>query len=219
MPVEETKRISEFARKKGIKLHLDGARLWNVVAAGGGDLKDIVSYFDSVSLCFSKGLGAPMGSVVIGEKDFMKRVRHFRKMVGGGTRQIGIATAPARTAVEEVFLGGRLTRTHELAKRLATKWETYGGKLQYPCDTNMVWLDLESLGVDIDEVGVEAKKAGLKWARDRIVVHHQISDEAIEKMEAVFEKLVEAAKARGGVLLKGKKRSNNRYESKLKEDD
>ncbi|KAK6519562.1 hypothetical protein TWF281_003387 [Arthrobotrys megalospora] len=199
MPVEEIKKISEFAREKGIKLHLDGARLWNVVAAGGGDLKEIISYFDSVSLCFSKGLGAPMGSIVVGEKDFILKVRHFRKMVGGATRQIGIATAPARTAVEEVFLGGRLARTHELAKRLESSWEKLGGKLKFPCDTNMVWLDLKSVGVDEGDIPVEARNAGLKWDYERIVVHHQICDNAIEKLEGVFEKLVESAKARGGV--------------------
>ncbi|KAF3079244.1 hypothetical protein TWF706_003401 [Orbilia oligospora] len=199
MPLEEIKKISAFAKEKGIKLHLDGARLWNVVAAGGGDLKEIISYFDSVSLCFSKGLGAPMGSIVIGEKDFIGRVRHFRKMVGGATRQIGIATAPARTAVEEVFLGGRLTRTHELAKRLESSWAKLGGKLKFPCHTNMVWLDPASAGVDESDIPTEAKKAGLKWDYERIVVHHQICDDAIEKLEGVLEKLVENGKARGGV--------------------
>ncbi|EPS41333.1 hypothetical protein H072_4765 [Dactylellina haptotyla CBS 200.50] len=199
MPVEEIQKISKFAREKGIKLHLDGARLWNVVAAGGGDLKEIVSYFDSVSLCFSKGLGAPMGSIIIGEKDFMKRVRHFRKMVGGATRQIGIATGPARTAVEEIFLGGKLARTHELAKRLEASWAKLGGTLRVPCDTNMVWLDLGSVGGDETDIPKLAKNAGLKWDWERIVVHHQISDDAIERLEGVFEKLVENAKVRGGV--------------------
>ncbi|KAK6501772.1 hypothetical protein TWF481_009598 [Arthrobotrys musiformis] len=199
MPVEDIKKISEFAKEKGIKLHLDGARLWNVVAAGGGDLKEIISYFDSVSLCFSKGLGAPMGSIVIGEKDFIGRVRHFRKMLGGATRQIGIATAPARTAVEEVFLGGGLKRSHDLAKRLESSWERLGGKLKYPCDTNMVWLDLASVGINESDIPIEAGKAGLKWGYERIVVHHQICDDAIEKLEGVLEKLVENAKARGEV--------------------
>ncbi|KAK6333983.1 hypothetical protein TWF696_002494 [Orbilia brochopaga] len=217
MPLEEIRRIAAYARGKGIKTHLDGARLWNVVAAGGGELKEIVSHFDSVSLCFSKGLGAPMGSVVIGEEAFMKRVRHFRKMVGGGTRQVGIATAPARTAVEEVFLGGKLTRTHELARRLAAVWEALGGKLKVPCDTNMVWLNLESVGVDMDDIPVEAKRAGLKWDWERIVVHHQICDEAIDKLEDVLRKLVEKARARGSVLPQDKKRKA-RY-SRPDEDD
>ncbi|KAK6358498.1 hypothetical protein TWF730_007831 [Orbilia blumenaviensis] len=199
IPKEEIKRISEFAKEKDIKLHLDGARLWNVVAAGGGDLKEIVSYFDSVSLCFSKGLGAPMGSIVVGEKDFIRRVRHFRKMVGGATRQIGIATAPARTAVEEVFLGGKLARTHELAKRLESSWIDLGGTLKFPCHTNMVWLDLESVGINEGDIPIEAKKAGLKWDYERIVVHHQICDDAIKKLEGVLERLVENARSRGGV--------------------
>lgn len=172
-PVDEIKRISTYTRERGVKLHLDGARLWNVVAAGGGDLKEISGCFDSVALCFSKGLGAPMGSIVVGEKDFIKTLRHFRKMIGGGTRQCGIATAPARTAIDEVFLGGRLLRTHELAKRLEKKWADLGGTLKFPCDTNMVWLDLESVGVDDGDIPVEAKKAGLKWEWERILVHHR----------------------------------------------
>ncbi|KAF3924932.1 hypothetical protein ABW21_db0208635 [Orbilia brochopaga] len=193
MPLDEIQRISTYARKKGIKLHLDGARLWNVVAAGGGELKEIISHFDSVSLCFSKGVGAPMGSVVIGEEAFVKRVRHFRKMVGGGTRQCGIATAPARTAIEEVFLG-------------------------VPCDTNMVWLDLESIGVDMDDIPAEAQRVGLKWDWERIVVHHQICDEAIDKLEDVLRKLVDKARARGNVLPKDKKR-RARYALPDPEDD
>ncbi|KAF3911670.1 hypothetical protein AA313_de0202847 [Arthrobotrys entomopaga] len=218
MPVEEMKKISAFAKEKGIKIHLDGARLWNVVAAGGGDLKEIVSLFDSVSLCFSKGLGAPMGSIVIGDAEFMKRVRHFRKMVGGATRQIGIATGPARTAVEEVFLGGRLARTHELAKRLEASWAKNGGTLRFPCDTNMVWLDLGSVGGDETDIPKEAKKAGLKWDWERIVIHHQISDDAIEKMEEVFAKLVENGKARGGAKAQ-KKRGPSRYARREPDED
>ncbi|KAF3933820.1 hypothetical protein ABW19_dt0200019 [Dactylella cylindrospora] len=216
MPLKEIKKISEFARSKGIKMHLDGARLWNVVAAGGGELKEIAACFDSIALCFSKGLGAPMGSIVVGDEKFIKTVRHFRKMVGGGTRQSGIATAPARTAVEEIFLGGELKRTHEVAKRLAARWASLGGKLRFPCDTNMVWLDLESVGVDEGDIVGVAKKAGLKWQYERIVVHHQICDDAVAKLEGVLETLVKNAKANGGVRPKDKPKTN-RY-ARLEED-
>lgn len=80
-----------------------------------------------------------------------------------------------------------------------------GGKLKVPCDTNMVWLDLESLGVDADDIPVEAQRAGLKWDWERVVVHHQICDEAIGKLEDVLRKLAEKARARGGMLPEGKK--------------
>lgn len=175
MPLGEIKKISAWAREKGLKLHLDGARLWNVVAAGGAaSLDEVCAYFDSVSLCFSKGLGAPIGSIVVGSAEFIRKLRHFRKMIGGGTRQSGVMTAPARVAVEEVFLGGGLKRSHELSKRLAKKWvESLGGALKFPVDTNMVWLNLESLGVDVNEIEKVAEGEGLRWGWERIVVHHR----------------------------------------------
>ncbi|EWC46344.1 hypothetical protein DRE_04515 [Drechslerella stenobrocha 248] len=217
-PLPEIVRISDFVRKRGVKLHLDGARLWNVVAAGGGSLQEICEPFDSVSLCFSKGLGAPMGSILVGSDAFIKRVRHFRKMIGGGTRQCGVVTAPARTAVEEVFLGGKLARTHELAKRLEGVWAGYGGKLRVPCDTNMVWLDPDSVGVDPNEIEAEAKKAGLRWGFERVVIHHQICDDAITRLEGVFKQLVENARARGGVQSQRGRPAPGRY-SRPDDDD
>ena len=173
MPLDEVRRIRNFAKKYGIKMHLDGARLWNVVAAGAGSLKDYCAEFDSVSLCFSKGLGAPIGSIIIGEGRFVDRARWFRKMMGGGTRQSGIMTGPARVAVEEVFLGGQLTRSHDLAKKVEGVWKDLGGKTKFPCETNMIWLDLVARGVDIDMFIREARIEGLKLSGERIVIHHR----------------------------------------------
>jgi threonine aldolase len=93
MRLEEVRKISEFAKKYDIKMHLDGARLWEVVAAGVGTLVEYASCFDTVSLCFSKGLGAPIGSIVIGSAEITKQAKWARQMLGGGLRQAGIIAA------------------------------------------------------------------------------------------------------------------------------
>jgi threonine aldolase len=84
VPLEEMRRIYAWSRAEGIAVHLDGARLWEAVAAGAGTLEDYCACADSVSLCFSKGLGAPMGSILVGTEGFVKRARGIRKMLGGG---------------------------------------------------------------------------------------------------------------------------------------
>ncbi|PTU20019.1 hypothetical protein P175DRAFT_0438689 [Aspergillus ochraceoroseus IBT 24754] len=193
MPLEETRKISEWAHQNGIKVHLDGARLWEAVAAGAGSLTDFTSLFDSVSLCFSKGLGAPIGSIVIGSKAFIKKARWFRKSIGGGTRQAGVIAAAARVALDETFgtdpygQQGKLRETHSKANRIAEMWTSRGGKLDFAVETNMVWLDVEAAGLgpnDLSEIGSEK---GLKLLGNRIVVHYQVSEEALNRLEQVFD--------------------------------
>ena len=99
----EIERISALAKEHGYPLHLDGARLWNAVVASGISLKEYCAPFDSASLCFSKGLGAPVGSIVVGTKEFIKRAHTYRKAYGGGTRQAGILAAAALHALEYNF--------------------------------------------------------------------------------------------------------------------
>ncbi|OBT53004.1 hypothetical protein VE04_06227, partial [Pseudogymnoascus sp. 24MN13] len=90
MPLDETRRIAGWARENGILMHLDGARLWEAVVAGAGGLEEYTRCFDTVSLCFSKGLGAPIGSILLGSKEVVKRARWVRKSIGGGLRQSGV---------------------------------------------------------------------------------------------------------------------------------
>ncbi|KAL8993061.1 MAG: hypothetical protein Q9169_006629, partial [Polycauliona sp. 2 TL-2023] len=148
LPLADAQAISSFAREHGVKMHLDGARLWEAVSAGAGSLKEYCACFDSVSLCFSKGLGAPIGSIVVGSEPFIKRARHLRKMMGGGMRQSGVVAAPARVAVDENFLGGRLEASHETARMVGRMWEDKGGRLANGgrVESNMVWLDLDAAG-------------------------------------------------------------------------
>ena len=197
LPLSEIQRIASFARSHDIKLHMDGARIWEVAATtNDGTLTDFCSLFHSVSLCFSKGLGAPIGSIIVGSLPFISHARRIRKMLGGGTRQAGVISAPARVAVDETFgtgpngEGGKLRATHDRARSIASFWESKGGKLANPVETNMVWLDLADLGLNDGDFAETLKKHGLRGHGGRLVVHYQISDEALQKLqEAMLETL------------------------------
>ncbi|RAL61654.1 hypothetical protein DID88_002723 [Monilinia fructigena] len=211
MPFDEVKAIAGFARKHGIKLHMDGARLWEAVVAGAGSLTDFTRECDSVSLCFSKGLGAPVGSMLVGKKDFIKHARWVRKSIGGGLRQAGVLTAAARVAVDETFgkgpngEGGLLRESHKTAKKIATLWEGLGGKLQQPTETNMVWLDLEDAGISAEEFSALGKEKGLKLLAGRLVVHYQIGEEAVAKLGEIMKVILER-KGKGNIEVANKRR-------------
>lgn len=200
MPLEEVRRISDFARLHNIKMHCDGARLWEAVASGAGTLPEFCSYFDTISLCFSKGLGAPVGSVLVGTKAAIKHSRWFRKSIGGGLRQPGLLTAAARVAVDETFgtksdgSDGWLRKTHALAKKVETMWTARGGKLLHPAHTNMVWLNLEHAGCSQQRFVELGKEEGLALFGGRLVLHYQIAqngEEVLARLERLFGKAFE----------------------------
>ena len=118
-PIKKIAEISRFAKSKGLLLHLDGARLWNASVAAGIKPQEYAQWADSVSVCLSKGLGAPIGSLVAGSKTFIDRVHRFRKMFGGGMRQVGIIAAAGIYALDHHI--GRLKEDHENAKRDTTR--------------------------------------------------------------------------------------------------
>ena len=198
MPLEECQRISAFAKEHGVLLHLDGARLWEAVAAGAGSLPDYAKCFNSMNMCFSKGLGAPIGSILVGSKSLIKHARWTRKSIGGGLRQSGLATAAARIAVDETFGkgpnghadGGALKKAQIRAGRIALTWENLGGQLKRPTETNMIWLDLEHVGYSPAEFVSISEQAGIRVEGPRIVVHYQTSDEAERKLEGVMKIMV-----------------------------
>ncbi|KAL5338899.1 pyridoxal phosphate-dependent transferase [Aspergillus crustosus] len=193
LPLDEARRITDWAHENGIKVHLDGARLWEAVTSGAGSLLEHTSIFDSASLCFSKGLGAPIGSIIIGTEAFIKKARWFRKSIGGGARQTGVLAAAARVALDETFgidahgQQGKLRDTHEKAKRVAEMWTSRGGKLAHPVHTNMIFLDTEASGLGPNDLAEIGKERGLKLLGSRVVVHYQVSDEAINRLEQVFD--------------------------------
>jgi threonine aldolase len=196
MPLSEVRLISAFAKEHNIKLHLDGARIWEAVVAGAGSLPDFTTCFDSVSLCFSKGLGAPVGSILVGKKQFIKHARWVRKSLGGGLRQPGVITAAARVAVDETFgrgpngEGSLLKKSHDVAKNIAKFWESKGGRLANPTETNMIWLDLKDAGISDDEFVELGQRHGLRFFGARLVVHYQISKEAVAKLENVMDAVI-----------------------------
>ena len=115
--IDEIKAVADVARERNIAVHLDGARLWNASAATGIPEKTYAQYFDTISVCFSKGLGAPVGSALCGKKDFITRARRFKHQFGGGFRQAGIIAAGALHAIRHHR--ARLTEDHANAQRLA----------------------------------------------------------------------------------------------------
>ncbi|KAM5345312.1 hypothetical protein ACJ41O_011174 [Fusarium nematophilum] len=198
-PLSEVKRISEFAREHGIKLHLDGARLWEAVVSGAGSLPEFCSYFDTISLCLSKGLGAPVGSVLVGTKATTKHARWIRKSIGGGLRQSGVVTSAGRVAVEQTFGksptgdDGLLKRSHEMARKVEALWTSMGGKVDEPTETNMCWLDLKAAGCSEKRFIEIGKEAGLKFLCNRLVTHYQVAqneDEVLRRLKVAFEKVL-----------------------------
>ena len=183
LPLADCHAINAWARKQDppILMHMDGARLWEAVAAQAGStaesqrqlLKEYCQCFDSVSLCFSKGLGAPIGSLIVGSQSFIARARWIRKSIGGGLRQAGVIASAARVAVEETFLGGLLAGSHVQAKQVAEMWTSRGGKLLQPTETNMAWLDLGAAGMTKEKFVAMALAEGVKAVGGRLVVHYR----------------------------------------------
>ena len=144
-PMELIREVAAVAREHGLRLHLDGARLWNAAVATGIAERDYADLFDSVSVCFSKGLGAPIGSVLCGSREFIQRARRFRKMYGGGMRQAGMIAAGAHHALEHHR--ERLALDHSNARALAEGLALLPGLELEPnsVETNIVFFRVKSL--------------------------------------------------------------------------
>ena len=191
-PLKEIRAIAEFARANGIAVHCDGARLWNAVAASGHSLEEYCRWFDSVSMCVSKGLGAPVGGVLAASERHVRRARWLRKQQGGGIRQAGVLTAAAIVALKEVW--PTMKDTHAKTKRLARDLGEMGVVPQIPVDTNFFFIDAGRSGIDMGVLLEECGKRNVKLMDERIAMHHQISDEAIENLKAAIADAVKITK-------------------------
>jgi threonine aldolase len=131
MPLSEIRDISEWARSQvpPIYMHLNGARVWEAAATGAFAVAEVGPYFDNIQLCLTKGLGAPVGSVIFGNRAFIKRSHWILKVLGGGLRASVIIAAPARIAIDNVFIGGKLKAAQDKAKYISRLWESLGGIL------------------------------------------------------------------------------------------
>lgn len=185
---------AERAHKRGLSVHLDGARIFNAAVDQGLEAKDLADMVDSVTFCLSKGLCAPVGSVLCGSKEFIQEALRIRKQLGGGMRQVGVLAAAGIVALEEMT--DRLIEDHHRAEKLAEALSLIPGvKLDKGSpNTNMVYIKLDSvLGVSAEKVAerlrVQGILAGITGPRHfRLVCHYWISDEDIPKIASAMQK-------------------------------
>ena len=189
-----TRQVGELARQNDLALHIDGARIFNAAVAQNLPVKDLVEPADSVMFCLSKGLAAPLGSMLVGTDKFIKRARHLRKMLGGGMRQVGIVAAAGIISLEKMTK--RLNDDHVRAKKLAEGLRGVQGLIvdQNSPYTNMVYLNLsEEVQTDAQQITQKMKDFGVlvdpeNTRRFRLVTHYWIDDSAVERTVAAFQK-------------------------------
>jgi threonine aldolase len=196
LPVAYSQQAADLAHENGLALHLDGARLFNAAVYWGVPAKELTGMVDSVTFCLSKGLCAPVGSVLCGSKEFIARALRIRKQLGGGMRQAGILAAAGIVALEEMV--DRLAEDHQRAKVLQEGLAMISGLAVQKKDheTNMVFVRLtDAVTMSDAEVvaalkaeGVLASAAGPRLLR--LVTHYWIDDAAVSKTIAVFEKVL-----------------------------
>lgn len=198
LSVEYTQAVGELARKNNLALHLDGARIFNAAAALNVPVSDLTAPVDSVTFCLSKGLCAPVGSVVCGTKEFIKRAHRIRKMLGGGMRQAGILAAAGIIAIETI--PDRLVEDHFRAQQLAAGLETVPGIILDPGTphTNMVFCEVDSsIQANSPQIAAKLSEQGLLVGavgdrRFRLVAHYGINDDNIEKAVEKFKAVIDS---------------------------
>jgi threonine aldolase len=183
LPIAYLQSARELTLRRGLALHLDGARLFNAAVKQGVPAKDITQYFDSVSVCLSKGLGAPVGSVLCGSEEVIGRARRMRKMVGGGMRQAGMLAAAGLYALQHQV--ERLADDHANALRLGHGLSELGYRVE-PVQTNMVYVDIGERAAELKSFCAERGIRITSAPRLRMVTHLDISADAIEQVLAAF---------------------------------
>lgn len=197
-PLKEIEKLRQESEKLGIALHLDGARIWNAHIASGVGFKEYGKYFDTISVCLSKGLGAPVGSLMLSTKDRILKARQWRKRYGAGMRQAGILAAAGHYALDNNL--PLLKHDHQRAKSIANAISAVAPKIIDPTtvDTNIVGLDITSLKItasdlsaQLREKGVLASALGPKYLR--LVTHLDLTDGDIETVNQVLPQLLQRA--------------------------
>ncbi len=193
-PLEVMKEIREVADRHALRVHLDGARIFNASVASGIDVKEYCRLCDSVMFCLSKGLGAPIGSMLVGDSDFIKLARRYRKLLGGGMRQVGVLAAAGIYALQNNI--ERLHEDHARARRLAEELANISGLSidMNTVQTNIVVIDIELSGLSVEEAIMLLEREGVlvvPFGRTRIraVTHLDIDDEDIVKAVEAFRKV------------------------------
>lgn len=193
---EYMRQVYEFAHSRGLKVHLDGARLFNSSVAQGIDVKEITQYVDSLTFCLSKGLSAPVGSVICGTRELIQRAYRQRKILGGAMRQVGVVAAAGIVALETMV--NRLAEDHVRARKLAEGLSRNRGLVLMPGTpaTNMVFASLaESVPMSANEVvnklnGLGVKVGAVSARGFRMVTHCWIDDKMVDTAIAAFEEVL-----------------------------
>ena len=180
-PITEIEKLSVAARARGIAMHLDGARIWNAHVASRVSFADYGKHFDTISVCLSKGLGAPVGSLMISTKERIQEARIWRKRYGAGMRQVGILAAAGHYALDHNI--ARLAEDHARAQKIAVALAAIDSSLVDPkkVATNIVGLELSKVGITASELASRCKEAGL-WISAlgphyaRLVTHLDFDD-------------------------------------------
>ena len=187
-PIERLESVSKFAAGRGLRLHMDGARLANAVVATGITFERYGALADSINICFSKGLGAPIGSILVSDAETVRKARSWRKMLGGGMRQVGVIAAACLYALDNNIK--RLADDHARASRIGRiVEETHGMELVFPVDTNIVIFtiggaDAAGLVSKLADRGILALAIGP--GRVRMVTHLDTTDDDIDFFEEAF---------------------------------
>lgn len=195
LPLSYLEEVQTFSRQKGIPIHMDGARIFNAAIAMSIPVTEITKYADSIQFCLSKGLSAPIGSMVVGKKDFIQKVYRIRKMLGGGMRQAGIIAAPALIALKQL---GRLEEDHIHARQLAEGLSQIDG-IQCDVDsveTNIVFFKVMDERYTWQTFIEKAQERGVNIAelghgRIRAVTHSGVSTEDIQQTLKIIEQMMQ----------------------------
>jgi len=194
LPLANLKAVRAIAAKHGIKVHMDGARIFNASTASGVPVKDYAALVDSVMFCLSKGLSAPVGSMLVGPRGFIDYARRIRKALGGGMRQVGVLAAPGIIALTE--MAGRLGDDHARAKKLATAIAGLPGVSLDPAEveTNIIIFGLSHPHVSVGDFISELRKrrvlALAPFGGVRLVTHKDVDDEDVERAIAACKEIL-----------------------------
>jgi threonine aldolase len=179
---QQFKASYDLAKSYGLGVHVDGARIFNAATALGVDVKEIAQYTDSVQACLSKGLAAPVGSVVVGSEEFIEEAKRNRRLLGGSMRQAGIIAAPGIVALTKMV--DRLADDHENARTLADGLEALGIGFRFPVKTNMLFIEYSDIGWTGEDWIEACAKLGWKTrggpTGTRLCLHYGIEREDVE---------------------------------------